>query len=211
MLELVDKGGPLMWLILLCSVIATAIFIERLFHFHRAAINTAEFMAGLRNVLKRKNIVEAISICDETPGPVAHILRAAILQYPAGRDQIREAIEDAGLSEVPRLERNLVVLATIAHVAPLLGLLGTVLGMIDVFQRIQSQGGVVNPADLASGVWQALLTTAGGLTVAIPCYVAYNYLVSRVDGLVLDMEKCGTEIANLLGSDSELGADVMGR
>ncbi|MDD8045439.1 MAG: MotA/TolQ/ExbB proton channel family protein [Verrucomicrobiota bacterium] len=194
-------GGPLMWLLLLCSVLATAVFLERLFHYHRASINTSDFMKGLRNVLKRKNIAEAVSICDETPGPVAHILRAAILRYPASREDVRESIEDAGLSEVPRLERNLVVLATIAHIAPLLGLLGTVLGMIGVFQEIHMHGGVVVTSDLASGIWQALLTTAGGLTVAIPAYVAYNYLVSRVDGLVLDMEKCATEIVHLLTSE----------
>lgn len=206
MLEIVMKGGPLMVLIGLCSVLALTIFIERLFHFHRAQIDTEKFMTGIRNIIKKGKITEAISICDETPGPVAHIVRAGLLKHSETKEEIKEAIEDAGLHEVPRFEKNLVVLATIAHVAPLLGLLGTVTGMIRAFMKIQEihmASGIVNPADLAKGIWEALVTTAGGLTVAIPTYVAYNYLVSRVDSLVLDMEKSATELVNILSERGE--------
>ncbi|MCK4946752.1 MAG: MotA/TolQ/ExbB proton channel family protein [Candidatus Aureabacteria bacterium] len=206
MLEIVVKGGPLMYLIGFCSVLALTIFIERLFHFHRAQIDTEKFMAGIRNIIKKGKITEAISICDETPGPVAHIVKAGLLKHDDQKEEIKESIEDAGLHEVPRFEKNLVVLATIAHVTPLLGLLGTVTGMIKAFMRIQdisAKAGIVNPADLAGGIWEALVTTAAGLTVAIPAYVAYNYLVSRVDSLVLDMEKSATELVNILAARGE--------
>lgn len=201
MTKLLQMGGVLMYPILLCSVISVAIFIERLYHLHRAEINTREFLAGIRNILKKRNITEAVAICEETPGPVAHIIKAGVLKHDQPKEEIKEAVEDAGLHEVPRLEKNLVVLATIAHITPLLGLLGTVLGMIGAFQEIQAAGGMVNAKDLATGIWEALITTAAGLTVAIPVYVAYNYLVSRVNGLVLEMEKSATEVVDLLATE----------
>jgi biopolymer transport protein ExbB len=139
-----------------------------------------------------------VAVCDETPGPVAHIVKAGILKHDRPKEEIKETIQDAGQHEIPRLEKNLSVLATIAHISPLLGLLGTVLGMIAAFQRIQAESGRVNAGDLAGGIWEALITTAAGLSVAIPTYVAYNYLVSRVNALVLDMEKSATEVVDLL-------------
>lgn len=198
MFKIIEMGGPLMYPILLCSILFLAILIERLYHLHRARINTAQFISGIRDVLKKRNMPEAISICKNTPGPVAHIVNAGIVKHNRPKAEIQEAIEDAGLQEIPRLEKNLNVLATIAHIAPLLGLLGTVLGMIAAFQRIQAESGRVNAGDLAGGIWEALITTAAGLSVAIPTYVAYNYLVSRVNRLVLDMEGSATEVVDLL-------------
>ncbi len=203
MWEILQKGGPVMALLGICSILAVWIFLERLFHYHRAQIRVEEFMKGIRNVLKRQNIVEAISICEETPGPVAHVLKAAIMKHEGTREEIREAVDDAGLTEIPRLEKNLPVLATVAHVSPLLGLFGTVLGMIKAFIVVQQKAPIVQPGDLAGAIWESLITTAGGLAVAIPAYVAYNYLVSRVQGLILDMERCSTEIVNFLTAERE--------
>src|SRR5216117_587081 len=124
---LLKAGGPVLWLIILTSAVAVVVFIERFLHCHRAQINSVEFLNGVRNVLKRDNVVEAIAICDATPGPVARLVKVAILNRERGRDGVYEALEDAGSWEVPRLEQKLNVLATIAQVAPLLGLLGTVL------------------------------------------------------------------------------------
>jgi biopolymer transport protein ExbB len=135
---------------------------------------------------------------------VAQVVKMAILKHDRPRDEIRETIEDVGLVEVPRLEKNLVTLATIAHVSPLIGLLGTVLGFIQAFQAIQEKGQPVLAGDIAGGTWEALLCTAGGLIVAIPAYIGYNYLVSRVDAIVLDMEKCATEMVNYFAA-RELG------
>jgi biopolymer transport protein ExbB len=196
--ELLKNGGPMMYLLLLVSAIAIVVFIERLLHFHRAQINSAEFLTGVRNVLKRDNVVEAISICDATPGPVARLVKVAILNRENGRDGVREALEEAGLLEVPRLEDKLNLLATIAQIAPIMGLLGTVLGFMTVFADIQAQGLNAHSTQLASGVWQALVCTAFGLAIAIPSYAGYNYLVSRVNSIVLDMEKASTEILNIV-------------
>ena len=133
---LLTNGGPVIWLILLAAAIALAVFIERVLYCHRSQINSAEFLNGVRTVLKRDNVVEAISICDATPGPVARLVKTAILNRDRGRDRVREAVEEAGLTEVPRLEEQLNLLATIAQIAPLLGLLGTIIGFMEIFSRI---------------------------------------------------------------------------
>jgi len=199
-----NQGGPLMYLILAGSVIGFGVFLERLYHLHRARIDTERFMGSIRSLVRNNQIQEAIDLCSRTPGPVAHIVDAGLARYSRRRGDIREAIEDAGVHEVPRLEKNLVVLATLAHVSPLLGLLGTVLGMIRAFMTIEEMQGVVNPSDLAGGIWEALLTTAFGLLVAIGAYIAYNFLVARVGKVVLDMESSATEMVNLLsGEESE--------
>src|SRR5579862_3616650 len=131
------EGGPVIWLILLAAAVALVVFIERVLYCHRSQINSAEFLNGVRNVLKRDNVVEAISICDATPGPVARLVKTAILNRDHGRDRVREAVEEAGLAEVPQLEERLNLIATIAQIAPLLGLLGTVLGFMEIFQQLR--------------------------------------------------------------------------
>ena len=197
---LVSHGGPMMWLLLLVSAVAVAVFVERLLHYHTAQINSTEFINGVRNVLRRENLVEAISICDATPGPVPRLVKTAILNYEKGREHVRESLEEAGLLEVPRLENKLNLLATIAQIAPLLGLLGTVLGFMSMFSGIQAEGFNAPVSRLAGGVWEALISTAFGLAVAIPSYAGYNYLVSRVNSIVLDMEKASNEILNIVTS-----------
>jgi biopolymer transport protein ExbB len=195
---LLTHGGWMIWLILAVSAVALATFIERMLHYHRAQINSMEFLNGVRNVLRRDNVVEALSICDATPGPVARLVKVAILNREKGREGVREALEEAGLVEVPPLEEKLNLIATIAQISPLLGLLGTVLGFVKVFDKLQQQATLATMQDLSGGVWQALICTAAGLAVAIPCYAGYNYLVSRVNSIVLDMEKAATEIAGIV-------------
>jgi biopolymer transport protein ExbB len=193
---LLSHGGPVLWLILLSSAVAVVVFLERFLHCHRAQINSTEFINGVRTVLKRENVVEAISICDATPGPVARLVKVAILNRDFGRERVREALEEAGLAEVPRLEEKLNLLATIAQLAPLLGLLGTVLGFIQTFMGMQAAGLHAQVSQLSTGIWQALICAAAGLAVAIPAHAGYNYLVSRVNSIVLDMERAATEIVN---------------
>ena len=188
----------MIYLILGASAVALAVFVERVLHFHRAQINSMEFLNGVRNVLKRDNVVEALSICDATPGPVARLVKVAILNRERGRDGIRESLEEAGLVEIPPLEAKLNLLATIAQIAPLLGLLGTVLGFIHIFGELQAAGTFANMRALSGGIWEGLICTATGLAVAIPCYAGYNYLVSRVNAIVLDMEKAAGEIVNIV-------------
>lgn len=194
-------GGPVMWPILLCSVFALAIIMEKFWHLHKITIDTREFLSKILEKMKRHDTKEALQVCDSTTSPIANILKAGILKYDRSRSQIIEAIEDASLYEIPRIEKNLPVLATIAHVSPLLGLLGTVTGMVNCFQVIQAKTTAlhpVSPADLAQGIWAALLTTAAGLIVAIPTFVAYNYLANRINHFILEMEKASTELVNFL-------------
>ncbi len=194
-------GGPVMWPILLCSIFALAIVLEKFWHLHKIQIDTQEFLGNILDKMKRHQIKEALSVCDNTQSPISHILKAGILKYDRPRAQIKEAIEDASLYEIPRLEKNLSALATIAHISPLLGLLGTVTGMVRCFQTIQAKATSfhpVSPGDLAGGIWEALLTTVAGLIVAIPTFVIYNYLVSRINNFILEMEKASTELVNFL-------------
>ncbi len=188
----------MIWFIIAASAIGIVVFIERLLHYHRAQINSTEFIHGVRNVLKRDNVVEALAICDATPGPVPRLVKVAILNRDKGRESVREALEDAGFLEVPRLEEKLNLLATIAQISPLMGLLGTALGFIQIFKQIEAAGLQAHVGQLSSGVWQALICTAAGLAVAIPAYAAYNFLVGRVNSIVLDMEQVSTEILNLV-------------
>ena len=203
MWELMQKGGPMVYVIVLLSVIAVAVTIERMYNLAMARIDSNKFMDGITNVLKRNKIIEAIEMCNNTPGPIAHIIKAGILKHDRSKPEIREAVEEAAQLEIPRMEKYIPILATIAHIAPLLGLLGTVTGMIKAFQVIQTKAltaSPVNPGDLAAGIWESLLATVAGLIVAIPAYVAYNYLVSRVNSLVYDMERSATDLVNLLSS-----------
>jgi biopolymer transport protein ExbB len=195
---LLANGGLVLWLILLVSAVGVAVFVERFLHFHRAQINSLEFLNGVRTVLKRNNVVEALSICEATPGPVARLVKTAILNRDHGRERVREALEEAGLAEVPRLEEKLNLLATIAQLAPLLGLLGTVLGFIQTFFHMQEAGLHAHVGLLADGIWKALVCAAAGLAVAIPAHAGYNYLVSRVNSIVLDMERAATEIVHIV-------------
>jgi biopolymer transport protein ExbB len=199
--SLLFQGGPMLWVILFASAAAITVFVERALHCHRAQINSTEFLNGVRTVLKRDNVVEALSICDATPGPVARLVKTAILNRDYGRDRVRESLEEAGLVEVPRLEEKLNLLATIAQLSPLLGLLGTVLGFIHIFETMQKAGIYANVGMLSRGVWEALICTAAGLAVSIPAHAGYNYLVSRVNDIVLDMEKAATEIVNIVSED----------
>jgi biopolymer transport protein ExbB len=196
--NLIASGGPVIWLILIAAAMAAAVFIERALYCHRSQINSAEFLNGVRTVIKRGNVVEAISICDATPGPVARLVKSAILSRDLGRERVREAVEEAGLTEVPRLEEKLNLLATIAQIAPLLGLFGTVVGFISVFGQLQEAGLYAHIQQLAGGVWQAMVCAAAGIAVSIPAHAGYNYLVSRVNKIVLDMERAAAEIVNIV-------------
>ena len=193
--QLIDDGGPIMWVILAGSLIAVFVFLKKVFQFHREEINVRELLRGLFNVLKRDGFVEAITLCDNTPGPAARLLGAAILAYERGDEDIRQAIDDAALEEMPKLERHINLLGTIGFVMTLIGFLGTVLGMMRAFQ-VAANAEALSAERISEAVNMALITTASALVVAIPCYIAYNYLVARVNSITLDMEKASLEIMN---------------
>ena len=208
MMELVQKGGPLMWLILACSVTALGIFLERVIYYHRASIQTGDFLRGLANLIKRKNYAEATQECAATSGPVPRVLHAMLLRHDAPRVELRDIAQEAGQLEVPRLERNLALLATIAYATPLLGLLGTILGLLTAFQQITIHGGYATAAEIAGGVYQSLLTSAAALTVALPAFVAHSYLSARVNNAVHDIERAGIEMLEILRSKTSSEGQV---
>ena len=204
MFELIRGGGMIVWILMILGVVAFIVFIERALHLHRARIRYEDFLKGIFNILKRSNIAEAIAICEETPGPVAHIVKTAILHRGDPKEEIQTAVDDASVSEISRMERRLVVVATVAQLAPLIGLLGTVIGMVKLVVAMQVQSGLVQSVDVMQSLMPALVSTAAGLMVAIPCYAAFNLLVVKIDRIVLDMERAGMEIiAFLTGSIAE--------
>jgi len=198
-ISILSKGGLLMILIAICSFIGAGIIVERWLTLRRARVNTGTLMNRVRQSLRGGEVGRALDICDETPGPVARMLKEGVLRAGASRELIRETVESAGKSELYKLERGLDSLATVAGVAPLLGFLGTVTGMIRAFMDIQSLGGQVNANVLAGGIWEALVTTAAGLTVGIPALIFYNWLVGKVRHFVFEMERSSMELLDLLG------------
>ncbi len=202
MFELFYKGGFLMYPIFFCSLLAIAIFFERMFYLKSTKTTTRKFGNRISDLIRKGNINFAISACRKNISPISQIILAALLKYGSSRDEIKEVIEDTARHEITILERNLPILATVANIAPLLGLLGTVFGMIKAFQVV-SVVGVGNPEALAGGISEALLTTAFGLSVAIPTIVAYNYLSHRVDRQIKEMESTSVEILELLSNKRE--------
>ena len=198
MVNLIGNGGPVIWLLLACGLFAALVFFERLFNLHRAQIAADDFLKGVYNILNRDNPVEAATICEEAPGPVARLALAAVLHHDDALENIGRAIEDAGLEEIPRMERGLGWLATVARITPLIGLLGTVLGMMDVLLAAHRAAPLVSMADLTGGLWAALSSTALSLVIAILVYAGYNLLVSRVESILLDMERSASALMNFM-------------
>ncbi len=197
MLEIFEKGGFLMYPIFLCSLVAVTIFFERMFYLKSIKTKSKRFVLRINNLVKKGSIEMAISACRKSPTPISKIMLAGLMKFGRGRDEMKEAIEDNANQEIPVLERNLSTLSTVGNICPLLGLLGTVFGMIKAFNVIAVMG-VGKPEALAGGISQALLTTAFGLSIAIPTIVVYNYLSHRVDKLVRDMEINCVELIDLL-------------
>jgi biopolymer transport protein ExbB len=206
MIELVTKGGPLIWLLLACSLVALGIFAERFFHLHRSVIDVAELLQGVSNLVQKRNFSEALHEVAGTPGPVARVVKAALVRHEMSRADLKEIVQEAGQLEVPKLERYLAVLLSIVYVAPLIGLLATVIGLTDTFIKLEGGNGFATPAELSSGVYQALLGSAAGLAVAIPAYLFFAYLAAFVKSLMHDMERGGIEIVNILSDQREAAA-----
>ncbi len=195
---IIAKGGWLMIAIGICSVIAIAIFIERLIVLHHSSVDTKTFIYEIKSTIGKRGIGKTKVLCERMKVPIASLIKAGLELKDRSKQEIRTAVENAGKVEVHKLEKNLGILGTIAAIAPLIGFLGTVTGMIKAFMKIQVLGGNVNASVLAGGIWEALVTTAAGLAVGIPALIFYNYLVSKVDSFVLDMETNSEDILNLL-------------
>jgi biopolymer transport protein ExbB len=205
MLELFQKGGPVMYFILLCSLVAAVIIIERLIFFRRIRVDEEAFIRRLKATLEKGHADEALSICESHPSPIANLVKVGIENRQQPKQVIREAILDAANLEIPKLERSLSMLGTVGYLAPLLGLLGTVTGNIKSFGVIGQLGVVGDPGLLARGIAEALLTTAFGLMVAIPVVVFYNYLVTKVNNIITRLENRVNQLVHMLeGSKNAL-------
>jgi biopolymer transport protein ExbB len=209
MIDYLQKGGPLVWLLLACSVVALATFFERWAYFHRASLRVGDFLRGLHNLVARNAFNEALHEAAGAPGPVARVVHAALARHDAPREELKDVVQQAGQLEVPELERGLTLLGTITFLAPMIGLLGTVIGLIDAFSALSAQGAAASAADVARGVYQALLTAAGGIAVAIPSGLAGAFLSSRVNALIHDMERGGIEIVNIITDHRRLAGEII--
>ncbi len=186
-------------IIVACSIISFTIFIERIMHLRKATVDTDKLILNLRRHIQDGNIVEAITLCENMDGSIANVLRSGLLKHNRPREEIENAMEVTGLLEVSKLERNAKALSIIAHITPLIGLLGTVLGFIRAFSEMRQAGLMdISATRIGEAMEYALITTAAGLVVAIPTVVAYNYIVSRIQGFVLEMQTTSPEIIDLL-------------
>lgn len=187
-----------------CSIVAAGVLIERLLVLRKSEIDSNRFIISLRKVILEHNIIEAVRICEETGGAVATIIKAGLLKHERSKGEIESSMEMAGLSEIAQLEKNAKILSIVAHITPLIGLLGTVLGFIQAFSEMRQSGLMdISTTRVGEAMEYALVTTAAGLVVAIPTVVAYNYLVSRIKNLVLEMQITSSEIVDLLVNHKE--------
>lgn len=201
MMELLVQGGWVMIPILICSVLAITIFIERLLRFY--LINRTDPYATFEKVwqlVKKDDVAGALSICEEKKNPIVKVVAACLSHYEEDIVDIEEAVNHEGSKSIQSLEKNVRGLAIIAHTSPLLGLLGTIIGIIKAFIRVEAVGGKVDVSVLAGGIWEALLTTAFGLAVAIPSFLMYHYLDSQVDNYTLLMKDISRELLKLIKS-----------
>lgn len=203
MLDILEKGGVIMWIIMFLSVIAAVLIIERLFYFRRIRVDEEKMINRLKATLQKGHFDEAISICENNPSPITNLMKVGIEHRGYSAEAIKETILDAANLEIPKMEKHLPALGTITHIAPLLGLLGTVTGNISAFGVLGKLGSVGDPGLLAKGISEALLTTAAGLIVAIPAIIFYNYLVNKVNHSIIRLENRANELVLLLGGKRE--------
>jgi biopolymer transport protein ExbB len=194
--NLFAKGGPMMWVLLGLGLLAFMLTLERTLYLHRGQIRSTAFIAGIKNILAKRRLVEALTVCEETPGPVAAVVKAALLHADADAETMRFHVQEAAIVELPALERRLGSIAAIAQVAPLVGVLGTVLGLVTTFHAFEKD--YMSASALSSGMWHALLSTAGSLMLAIPTHLAHHFLAGRVRAIVRDVEWSGNEIMKYL-------------
>ena len=192
------KGGIMMYFILIASLIAGYVVIERMITLRRARTSIGTFAMTLKVLLVKKDVEGAKDYCLRDRSASGRVVFAGLEKIHHHPGRVREAIEDQGREEVARLEKNLGILASVAGVAPMLGFLGTVTGMIAAFQIVAASGGQTSPAELADGIWEALITTAFGLFVGIPAYAAYNWLVSKTQQLAGQLERVGREALDVI-------------
>jgi biopolymer transport protein ExbB len=192
-----EEMGFMRWPLAACLVVGIIVIIWKFFDLLAKSARTKRILSEVNELLAEQRIDEAMAVCQESDSPASNILFAGLERRNEGTDRVMKAIENQGLLELSKLEKGLVILATLTNIAPLLGFLGTVIGMIIAFQAIEVAG-EVEATLVAGGIKVALLTTAAGLTIAIPVSIAHNYFVSRIDSLVIDMEESAQKMIDTL-------------
>jgi len=195
------QGGAILWVLLALGVLGVMLFIERTLYLHRGQIRAKAFVDGVKNILGKRRLIEALTVCEETPGPVAAVVKAALLHADDPAEAMRFHVQEAAIVELPALERRIGALAAIAQVAPLVGLLGTILGLISTFRAFEQAGPYAMADRLSHGMWQALLATAASLMLAVPAHLAHHFLSGRVLAIGRDVEWSGNEIMKYLLTD----------
>jgi biopolymer transport protein ExbB len=203
-----DQGGPVVWLQAVLAVLAAMFILERTFFFHRSRVNVGDLLAGLANHVRRKAYAEALHEASRAPGPVARVCYSMLLRQRLPRADLRDVAQEAGQLEVPRIEKNIRGLLAVAMLAPMSGLLGTVLGLLETFQRLSEQGAFSGSTELSQGIFKALITTVLGLTIALPAYLFYLYFVGRAKRLMHRIERAGIEMLNIISDAREDGEIV---
>src|SRR5688572_19376969 len=196
--ELTLKGGPLMIPIILCSFVAIYIFVERILTINKANQDQSTFMARIKELVQKGDITGARMLCSQFDSPVARMIEKGVARIGSPLKNIEASIENTGKIEIFKLEKNLSILATVAGAAPMMGFLGTVMGMVTAFIAIAQEEGSVGPKLLANGIYEAMITTVAGLIVGIIAYLGYNYLVTRVSKVIHRMEYSSIEFVDLL-------------
>ena len=203
---LIERGGPLVWALLGLAFIGSVCIVERLFFFHRSRINVSKLLVGLASHVKRKAFAEALHEAARAPGPVARVAHAALLRHYLSRSDLRDVVQEAGQLELPPIEKNIRVILGVTLLAPLVGMLGTLLGMLDTFQKVSEQGGFSDTAELTTGIYISLITSVMGLAVAVPMYLFYLYFLGRAKRLVRRIERAGIEMVHLIADAREQAA-----
>ena len=197
----ISQGGPVMYPLLFISLLGFILFIERSLFLHKGQIGTQDFLSGIKNLVRKKRLVEALTLCEDTPGPMARIMKSALLNYGKSRETIRSAIQSAAIVEIPNLERRIGTIAALARVAPLLGFLGTLIAALQALYLLESFNG--DSGVLGRLLAEALITSASGLAISVMAMLAYHFLSGRVRALVHDFEWVGHDIHEFLSTQSD--------
>lgn len=200
------QGGPVMYPLLVVSLLGFIIFIERTLFLHKGQIGTEDFLGGIKNLVRKKRLVEALTLCEDTPGPLARIVKSALLNFGESKEAIRSAIQGAAIVEIPQLERRIGTLATLARVAPLLGFLGTLISSLKALYFLEAAN--ADSGEFSRLLAEALITSASGLAIGVMAVLAHHFLMGRVRALVHDFEWVGHEIFEFLTTDRELLANA---
>lgn len=207
MLSFIVKGGPVLWVIMGLSLVAAVIVIERLLYFRKIKVDETKLFARVRASLEKGHFDEALSICDNNLSPLSSLIKTGIEHRGEEPAALKEVMKDAAAQEIPELEKRISALGTIAHIAPLLGLLGTVTGTMKAFGVLGRFGSVADPSILALGVSEALITTVGGIVVAVPTVIFYNFLVSRVNLILIKLENQVNSLILMIKPTKAAGSD----